>query len=158
MPWVKLSDDWYDDPDIIRAGADGGWLWVVALSWSARNLTDGRVPATLLTRLVDLPDVPALVDRLVGLGLVEVKGEDVVVANYHKYQPSPAPESATRFASGAFPGWRAFGWCSAATTTSTMISSATAGRSSTVRPVGVLGTRCAPTTGAESDCGSHQKR
>ena len=96
MPWVKLSDDWYDDPDIIRAGADGGWLWVVALSWSARNLTDGRVPATLLTRLVDLPDVPALVDRLVGLGLVEVKGEDVVVANYHKYQPTRADVLARR--------------------------------------------------------------
>ena len=96
MPWVKLSDDWYDDPDIIRAGADGGWLWVVALSWSARNLTDGRVPATLLTRLVDLPDVPALVDRLVGLGLVEVKGEDVVIANYHKYQPTRADVLARR--------------------------------------------------------------
>lgn len=89
MPWVKLSDDWYDDPKIIAAGDDGALLWVKAVSWSARNLTDGLIPAELLPRLILSPETPTIVSRLVNLGLfVEDISGGFRVANYLEYQPS----------------------------------------------------------------------
>lgn len=88
MPWVKLSDDWYDDPKVIEAGDDGGWLWVVALSWSARNLTDGVIPKRQLPRLTTLPKPEALAARLVEIGLFSVVDGGWQIANYHDYQPT----------------------------------------------------------------------
>lgn len=88
MPWVKLSDDWYDDPKVIEAGDDGGWLWITALSWSARNLTDGMVPRRQLPRLTTLPKPEALAARLVELGLFAAVDGGWQVANYHDYQPT----------------------------------------------------------------------
>ena len=54
MPWVKFSDDWYDDGKL--AGADPAVLamWAVGISWSARNLTDGEIPMGEHRRLVNL--------------------------------------------------------------------------------------------------------
>ena len=89
MPWVKLSDDWYDDPKVIAAGDDGALLWVKAVSWSARNLTDGLIPAELLPRLILSPETPTIVSRLVDLGLfVEDISGGFRVANFLDYQPS----------------------------------------------------------------------
>lgn len=98
MPWVKLTDNWYDDPAIVEAGDDGGWLWVTALSWSARNLTDGHVPSRQLSRLTTLTDPPTVAARLVDLGLFEVDAErgGWIVANYHRYQPTAAEVLAKR--------------------------------------------------------------
>ena len=98
MPWIKLSDDWYDDPAIIEAGDDGGWLWVIALSWSARNLTDGHIPSRQLSRLTTLAEPPTVAARLVELGLFEVDAErgGWIVANYHRYQPLAADVIAKR--------------------------------------------------------------
>lgn len=98
MPWVKLTDDWYDDPAIIEAGDDGGWLWLLALSWSARNLTDGHVPSRQLSRLTTLDDPPTVAARLVDLGLltVDTVRGGWVVANYHRYQPTAAEVMAKR--------------------------------------------------------------
>ena len=89
MPWVKLSDDWYDDPKIVIAGDDGTLLWVKALSWSARNLTDGHIPAELLPRLISSPEAPSIASRLVDLGLfVEDISGGFRIANFLDYQPS----------------------------------------------------------------------
>lgn len=98
MPWVKLSDDWYDDPRVVEAGDDGGWLWVIALSWSARNLTDGHIPSRQLSRLTTLDDPPTVAARLVDLGLFAVDTErgGWVVANFHRYQPTAAEVKAKR--------------------------------------------------------------
>lgn len=89
MAWVKLSDDWYDDPKIVAAGDSAALLWVKAVSWSARNLTDGLIPAELLPRLISSPETPTIASRLVDLGLFV---EDITggfrVANYLDYQPS----------------------------------------------------------------------
>lgn len=97
MPWVKLSDDWYDDPKVVAAGDDGALLWVKAVSWSARNLTDGLIPAELLPRLILSPETPSIASRLVDLGLfVEDATGGFRVANYLEYQPSRAQVLAGR--------------------------------------------------------------
>lgn len=88
MPWVKLTDDWYDDPLVVAAGDDGGWLWVVGLSWCARNLTDGVIPSRQVSRLVTLDDPPTVAAHLVELGLWTTHPDGFEVANYHRYQPT----------------------------------------------------------------------
>lgn len=91
MPWVKFSDDWYDDPKIIAAGDTAALLWVKAVSWSARNLTDGLIPAELLPRLLTSPDTPTIASRLIDLGLfVEDISGGYQIANFLEYQKSRA--------------------------------------------------------------------
>jgi len=97
MPWIKLTDDWSEDPRIVEAGDDGGWLWVLAVSWSARNLTDGHIPARQLLRLSTLPDVVAVAERLVSIELFEASPKGGwQVANYHRYQPTRSDVMAQR--------------------------------------------------------------
>lgn len=97
MPWVKLSDDWYDDPAITAAGTVGTAMWVVGLSWCARNLTDGHIPKSQARRLIDLDDITLdgascraddIASSLVELGLWTRSDTGYVVVNYHRYQPT----------------------------------------------------------------------
>lgn len=92
MPWVKLSDDWYDDEDLVAAGPVPLMLWPLLITWSARNLTDGRVPHRQVRRLVDWTDLPITAEQaiasLVDAGRLEVIGAGVQIVNYLTYQPS----------------------------------------------------------------------
>ncbi len=65
MTWFKVDDSFYDHPKVFDAPDCALALWIRAGCWSARNLTDGFVPANLPARLCDDPDtaVAALVDR-----------------------------------------------------------------------------------------------
>ncbi|WP_031467120.1 hypothetical protein [Sciscionella sediminilitoris] len=65
MPWFKVDDSFYDHPKVFDAPDSAVALWTRAGSWSARNLTDGFVPANLPARLCDTPEtaVQALLDR-----------------------------------------------------------------------------------------------
>lgn len=52
MPWFKIDDGFYDNPKVkaiprpVRMACLG--LWVSAGTWSAKHLTDGRVPAFMV--------------------------------------------------------------------------------------------------------------
>lgn len=97
MPWVKLTDDWYDDGDIAAVGPLGLAMWVTGVTWCARNLTDGHIPRRQARRLIDLQGIavdgePTLADdvasQLVEVGLWAVTDTGYLVRNYHRYQPS----------------------------------------------------------------------
>lgn len=97
MPWVKLTDDWYDDADIAAVGPLGLAMWVTGLTWCARNLTDGHIPRRQARRLIDLQGIavdgePALADdvasQLVEVGLWSQTNTGYLVRNYHRYQPT----------------------------------------------------------------------
>lgn len=97
MPWVSLSDDFYDDPKLIDAGPLGLAQWVVGLTWCARNLTDGFIPARQIRRLLDWDGVAledadvtseAVAKELVRCGLWDEVDGGYMVSNYHKYQPT----------------------------------------------------------------------
>jgi len=97
VPWVKLTDDWYDDPKVAAAGALGLAMWVVGLSWCARNLTDGNIPRSQARKLIDLDEVTIgsenvraddVASRLVSLGLWRNSPDGYAVENYHRYQPA----------------------------------------------------------------------
>lgn len=57
MPWVRLSDDFYDHPKFDRAGTLGIALFTAGLAWANRNLTDGFIPRKAALRLLDFEDV-----------------------------------------------------------------------------------------------------
>ncbi|WP_084963317.1 hypothetical protein [Thermoactinospora rubra] len=65
MTWFKVDDSFYDHPKVFDAPDCAVALWVRAGAWSARNLTDGFVPAKLPARMCDDPEtaVRELVDR-----------------------------------------------------------------------------------------------
>lgn len=90
MPWVKLTDDWYDDPKVINAGDQAAWLWVVGLSWCARNLTDGIIPANQIARLTTLEDPHSAAARAVEADLFRQVDGGFEVVNYLRFQPPRA--------------------------------------------------------------------
>jgi len=53
MAWVALDDAFLDNPKIIAAGPHATLLYVAAIAWSNRNLTDGFIPAGKVATLVN---------------------------------------------------------------------------------------------------------
>ena len=47
MPWFKVDDGFYDHPKVLEAGNAAVGLWLRCATWSARQLTDGHVPAAI---------------------------------------------------------------------------------------------------------------
>jgi len=55
--WARLDDAILDNPKIIEAGPLGFALHVAAITWCARNLTDGFIPKRKVASLLDLPSL-----------------------------------------------------------------------------------------------------
>jgi hypothetical protein len=101
MPWVRFSDDWYDDDELSDAHPLSVLLWATAISWSARNLKDGKIPAGRVDMLVNwrragVPDPQLHVDELVTLGKWTAVPTGFLISNYHLYQPTRAAVLASR--------------------------------------------------------------
>lgn len=92
MPWVRLSDDWYDDPDLIEAGPLSMLVFPLLISWSLRNLQDGKVPSGQIRRLVDWSELGAEPEQaiapLVACGRLQEQPGGYLIVNFLKYQPS----------------------------------------------------------------------
>lgn len=52
MPWVRLDDHFDENPKIAQIGPFGIALWVTALAYCNRNLTDGFIPWSVARKLV----------------------------------------------------------------------------------------------------------
>jgi hypothetical protein len=94
MPWVRLTDDWYDDPELLEAGPWAMVLWPFLISWCARNLTDGKVPSAQIPRLIDWgslgADAEQAIAPLVANGRLQEIAGGYQITNYLTYQPSKA--------------------------------------------------------------------
>lgn len=66
MPWFRVDDGFALHPKVNAAGNSAIGLWVRAGSWCAQQLTDGFVPAHIITALGGRPKDAA---SLVGAGL-----------------------------------------------------------------------------------------
>jgi hypothetical protein len=90
MTWVRLDDQFPDHTKVIAAGPAAAWLYVTALCYCNRMLTDGFVPGNQVPRLV--PNASKLVDRLLTAGLWRKASRDGVdgyeVHDFLKYQPT----------------------------------------------------------------------
>lgn len=86
MTWFKVDDSFYDHPKIFDAPDCAVALWTRAGTWSARNLTDGFVPAGMPARLCDDPDTA--VRQLMTRGLWKRTRGGYQFHDWAEYQPS----------------------------------------------------------------------
>lgn len=57
MAWVRLSDDFYDNPKLLECTSVARDLWVTGIAYCNRNLTDGFIPRRVAHRLIDTDGV-----------------------------------------------------------------------------------------------------
>lgn len=107
MPWVRVDDAFYDHPKWIEAGPLGIALWITALAWSNRNLTDGFIPFGQIPRLLIFDGLSwetggveglfavgedataeAVATSLVKIGIFDDVPGGYLIHNYLKYQKS----------------------------------------------------------------------
>lgn len=96
MPWFKVDDKLHDHRKSRAAGRSAMGVWVLAGSWSADNLTNGFIPATLLSRWGGKTDAA----RLVKAGLWHVDEQDGEKGwrfhNWAEHQPTKEEVEAKR--------------------------------------------------------------
>lgn len=85
MPWFKVDDRLAHHPKVMTAGLASMGLWVRAGSWSAAHLTDGFIPASLLTTLEAKRSHAA---ALVKAGLWDAEPDGYRFRDWLDYQPS----------------------------------------------------------------------
>jgi hypothetical protein len=97
MVWFTIDDSFGTSPKVmsiprdIRLQAVG--LWTLAGNWSARQLTDGRVPRFMLPEFgAEVSHGTALVDA----GLWRVEGDDYVFHDWSDYQQTRTQVHARR--------------------------------------------------------------
>jgi hypothetical protein len=88
MPWVRLDDGFADHPKIMAAGPMASWLYVCGLTYAARMLTDGFIPASQVRKLADLDNTLALTERLAEVGLWKPVDGGFLINDYLEYNPS----------------------------------------------------------------------
>lgn len=86
MTWFKVDDSFYDHPKVFDAPDCAVALWTRAGTWSARNLTEGFVPASLPARLCGDPDTA--VRDLLHRGLWSRASGGYRFHDWNVYQPS----------------------------------------------------------------------
>jgi hypothetical protein len=88
VAYVRLDDQIAHHPKVLRAGAEAAWLWVCAIAYCNRQLTDGYVPATALPMLSQFRTSPKrLALALVEAGLFEVFSDGYRVHGYLDWNP-----------------------------------------------------------------------
>jgi hypothetical protein len=78
MTWFKVDDGLTDHPKVIALQEHKNWpralaLWTLAGAWSSKQLTNGRVPRAIVTRLGCSQDDAKLL-ALVGLWIIDGDG------------------------------------------------------------------------------------
>lgn len=98
MTWFKVDDKLHDHRKTRAAGATAMGVWVLAGSWSADNLTDGFIPASLLPRWGRQREA----NKLVEVGLWHADSQDGEDGwRFHEWderQPTRAQKEAERAA------------------------------------------------------------
>jgi hypothetical protein len=60
VTWAKIDDGFHDHPKIVGLDLQAVGLWVKALSYCSRHLTDGLVPTSMVVHLAGLPRAQAI--------------------------------------------------------------------------------------------------
>jgi hypothetical protein len=87
MAWVKLDDNFYSHPKVVSAGVEAIGLYVLALTYSSRHLTDGHIPAAWVKQIVG-PKARKLSGALVEHGLWAENGTGWLIHDFLIYNPS----------------------------------------------------------------------
>ncbi len=95
MPWFKVDDGFHGHPKVVMLSTSAVGLWLLAGTWSAQYLTDGKVPTGTVGRL---GGSPADADELVDAGLWHAAPGGYQFHEWAEYQPTKAVVEAERSA------------------------------------------------------------
>lgn len=96
--WLKLDDSMVEHPKCVDLTPFAWTLWLHAISYCSRNLTDGLIPQAMLPRLCSVNDPAKAAAELVDAGLWRVTGDGYQVHDYLDHQRSRAEVEADRTA------------------------------------------------------------
>lgn len=97
MTWTKLDDGIFDHPKMLRAGEDAANLYVRALVYCNKHLTDGRIFPEVLATLTRRRDVAVLAQRLVDVAAWESHPDGGwIVHDFHAHNPTAEEVNARR--------------------------------------------------------------
>jgi hypothetical protein len=88
MSWAKLDDDFWSHRkvDALEGNLAAIGLWTLALSWVAKQLTNGFIPERVLAKLTGA-DVSLLARDLVAAGLWEEEPGGYRIHDFLEYNP-----------------------------------------------------------------------
>ena len=90
MAWVRIDDQAPEHPKLLRAGLEATGLWIRALAYCSRYLTDGHVPREAVAHMAGKAST-RLTSILVDCGLwTSIPDGGFRVHDYNEYQPSRA--------------------------------------------------------------------
>lgn len=87
MPFIQLDDQITEHPKILKAGGTAAWVWVTAIAYCQRQLTDGFIGDAAVCRLAE-ETTPKLLDKLVTVGLLDRVDGGYQVHDYLTHNPS----------------------------------------------------------------------
>lgn len=97
MTWTKLDDNIYDNPKMVKAGEDAADLYVRALVYCNKHLTDGRIEAEVLGAITRKRNSAKLAADLVRVGAWETHPEGGwMVHDFHDHNPTAEEVMAKR--------------------------------------------------------------
>jgi len=89
MPWFKVDDGFANSKPVLRIPrryrAQAIGLWILAGTWSAKELTDGFVPDYVVE---ELGGTPAMAEQLIKAGLWEKAENGYQFVRWSDYQPT----------------------------------------------------------------------
>jgi hypothetical protein len=88
MGFIKLDDGTPEHPKIHAAGDSAAWMWVTAICYSTRQLTDGYIPDDVLMHLSRHRAPKSIASRCVAAELFEPVEGGFQVHDYLEHQVS----------------------------------------------------------------------
>lgn len=110
MPWVKLDEEFYDNPKWVGAPGDSIALWVAMIAWCNRNeSTEGYIPAIKTQGLVNVRNLRATLADLCSRGapqpVIRQVDDGYLIHAYAEYQqPEKVREIAAKRAAAGKKG------------------------------------------------------
>lgn len=101
MTWVKIDDTVTEHPKCVGMSPNAWTLWLHGLAYSSRNLTDGHIPAVMLSRLSGVPQPKKVAAELVVAGLWHDSADGYEIHDYCEHQRTKADIEAERAAARA---------------------------------------------------------
>jgi hypothetical protein len=86
MTWVKIDDSFPDHPKIKGLKDDEFRLYMTALCYSSRYLTDGVIPLNIVRTFIESRSKSSRISALVDANLWEIVADNVVILSYSEYQ------------------------------------------------------------------------
>lgn len=90
MTYIRIDDQITDHPKIASAGPAAAWMFVCALCYASRHLTDGFIPKGVLTQICNVPSPRKSMSTLVTVGLVDERPGGWQIRSWSEYQRTSA--------------------------------------------------------------------